>query len=245
MRSIGRTLDISFNTVKKMLVDGGTVCANYHDKTVRNVSTRRVECDEIWSFCYAKKKTIATEGPVGSPEAGDVWTWTAIDPETKLLIAWYVGDRSMESGKVFLTDLRSRLANKVHLTSDQYGVYMGAVDDVFGADVEHHQLAKYAEGPAELASTSRIERHNLTMRMGMRRFTRRTNAFSKQIERHKNMLALYMVHYNFVRIHQSLRMTPAMAAELTNTLHDLEWLAEMIEDAQPKPNRPTTYRKSS
>ena len=151
----------------------------------------------------------------------------------------------MQSGKVFLADLRSRLANKVHLTSDEYGVYMEAVDDVFGADVKHHQLAKYAEGPTELASTSCVERHNLTMRMGMRRFTRRTNAFSKQIERHKNMLALYMVHYNFVRgVHQSLRMTPAMAAGLTNTLHDIEWLAELIKAAQPKPNRPKTYRKN-
>ena len=138
MRSISRTLDISFNTVKKMLVDSGTVRATHHDQTVRNVSARRAECDEIWPFCYAKGKTIATERPVGSPEAGAVWTWTAIDPETKLLIAWYVGDRSMESGKVFLTDLRLRLANELHLTSDQYEVYIEAVEDVFGADVEHH-----------------------------------------------------------------------------------------------------------
>ena len=120
---------------------------------------------------------------------------------------------------------------------------MEAVDDVFGADVEHHQLAKYVEGPTELASTSRVERHNLTMRMGMRRFTRRTNAFSKQIERHKSMLALYMVHYNFVRIHQSLRMTPAMAAGLIKTLHDLEWLAELIKIAQPAPRRPKQYKR--
>ncbi len=242
MRSISRTLDISFNTVKKMLQDAGTVCAVYHDKTVRNVAVERVQCDEMWSFCYAKNKTVlSAEEPLGSSEAGDVWTWTAIDPETKLLIAYFVGDRSMNSGKAFLADLRSRLdlKERVHLTSDQYSVYWEAVDDVFGEEVEHHLLKKY-EGEQGDATTAHVERHDLTMRMGMRRFARRTNAF---MVRHTNMLALYVAHYNFVRIHQSLRMTPAMAAGLTDTLHDLEWLAELIEDAQPRPNRPKTYKR--
>ena len=244
MRSISRTLDISFNTVKKMLIEGGAVCAAYHDETVRNVEAQRVECDEMWAFCYAKNKTVAAKGPLSSTEAGDVWTWTAIDPETKLLIAWYVGDRSMESGRAFLEDLRGRLADKVHLTSDQYGVYLEAVSEVFGEDVEHHLLRKSEPEQTGLSSTAHVERHNLTMRMGMRRFTRRTNAFSKRLVRHESMLALYMVHYNFVRVHQSLRMTPAMAAGLTNTLHDIEWLAEMIDERQPQPNRPKTYRKT-
>lgn len=245
MRSIARTLDISFNTVKKMLADAGTVCEQYHDQTVRNVQAERVQCDEMWSFCYAKNKTVlSAEEPLGSSEAGDVWTWTAIDPETKLLIAWHVGDRSMNSGKSFLADLRSRLAltAPVHLTSDQYSVYWEAVDDVFGEEAEHHLLKKY-QGEQGDATTAHVERHNLTMRMGMKRFTRRTNAFSKRLVRHTNMLALYVAHYNFVRIHQSLRVTPAMAAGLTNTLHDMEWLAELIEDAQPQPNRPPTYKK--
>ena len=243
MRSIARTLDISFNTVKKMLADAGVFCAVYHDQRVRQIAARRVQCDEMWSFCYAKRKTVAEKGPLGSTEAGDVWTWTAIDPETKLLIAYHTGDRSMASGKAFLADLRSRLTleETVHLTSDAYSVYWEAVGDVFGEDADHHLLKKYQEQGD--ATTAHVERHNLTMRMGMRRFTRRTNAFSKRLVRHMNMLALYVMHYNFVRIHQSLRMTPAMAAGLTNTLHDMEWLAERIEEAQPEPNRPKTYRK--
>ena len=194
----------------------------------------------MWSFCYAKQKTVAEKGPVGSTEAGDSWLWTGIDPETKLLIAWHAGDRSMAAGRAFMADLRSRLAHKVELISDQYGVYAEAVDAEFGDEVEHHQMVK---GDEEGPTTSHVERHNLTLRMGNKRMTRKTNAFSKKLERHRFMIAIFMVHYNFVRIHKSLRMTPAMAAGLTDTLHDMEWLAQMIEDAQPKPNRPKTYRK--
>lgn len=242
MRAISRTLDVSFSTVAKMLEDGGLVCTLFHDRTVRNVSAQRIECDEMWSFCYAKQKTVAEDGPVGSPEAGDSWIWTGLDPDTKLLVAWYVGDRSMESGLAFMRDLYSRLANKVQLTSDQYSVYPDAVDMAFGVDVEHHLLQR-GERPKGSPTTSHVERHNLTLRMGNRRLTRKTNAFSKRLRQHRNMLAIQMVHYNFIRIHQSLRMTPAMAAGLTDTLHDMEWLAQMIEDAQPKPNRPKTYKK--
>ncbi len=213
--------------------------ARLHDQFVQNVQSERVQVDEIWSFCYAKKRTVAAGGPLGSTEAGDVWTWTGLDPETKLLIAWHVGDRTMNSGKVFMADLRSRLAHEVHLTSDQYGVYAEAVEDAFGADVDHHQITKRQTGKA---TTSHVERHNLTLRMGMRRYTRKTNAFSKKLEPHKRSVALFMFYYNFIRIHKSLRMTPAMAAGLTNTLHDLEWLAEQIEAAQPKPKRPKTYK---
>ena len=242
MRSVSRTLDISFNTVVKMLVDAGEVCTQYHDLVVRNVSARKVECDEMWSFCYAKQKTVAAGGPLGSTEAGDSWLWTGLDPETKLLIAWHVGDRSMVAGRVFMADLRSRLEHKVQLISDQYGVYAEAVEDAFGSDAELHQVPK---GQQEGPTTSHVERHNLTLRMGNRRLTRKTNGFSKKLERHRFMIAIFMVHYNFIRIHQSLRITPAMAAGLTDTLHDMEWLAQMIEDAQPKPNRPKTYRKQS
>ena len=142
MRSVSRTLDISFNTVVKMLVDAGEVCTRFHDLTVRDVKAERVECDEMWSFCYAKQKTVAEKGPVGSTEAGDSWLWTGIDPETKLLIAWHAGDRSMAAGRAFMADLRSRLAHKIQLISDQYGVYAEAVDAEFGDEVEHHQMVK-------------------------------------------------------------------------------------------------------
>lgn len=240
MRAISRTLGVSINTVTKALMEAGEVCATYHDQIVHDVPAERVQVDEIWSFCYAKQKTVSAGGPLGSTEAGDVWTWTGLDQTTKLLIAWHVGDRTMNSGKAFMADLRSRLAHKVHLISDQYGVYAEAVDDAFGDEVDHHQITKREAGEA---TTSHVERHNLTLRMGMRRYTRRTNAFSKKLEPHKRSVALFMVYYNFIRTHQSLKMTPAMAAGLTDTQHDIEWLAEMVEGAQPKPRRPNVYRK--
>ena len=234
MRAISRVADVSINTVCKMLADAGPVCAKYHDEMVCNVDVRRVECDEVWSFCYAKQKTI-NEAPDLPDGAGDVWTWTAIDADTKLMLAYEVGDRSLDTGLEFLENLRERLASPVHLATDGYNVYLSAVEQVFGEDAKH--LLR-----TEGESTSYVERQNLTMHMGMRRFTRKTNGFSKRLERHVNMLSLYFVHYNFVRIHSSLRMSPAMAAGRTETLHDMEWLAEMIEAAQPKPNRPKKYR---
>lgn len=234
MRAISRVADVSINTVCKMLADAGPVCAKYHDEVVRNVDARRVECDEVWSFCYAKQKTV-NQAPDLPDGAGDVWTWTAIDADTKLMIAYWVGDRSFDTSVEFMEDLRERLAGPVDLITDGYKVYLPAVEQVFGEDVDH---ALRTEG----ASTSYVERQNLTMRMGMRRYTRKTNGFSKRLERHVNMLALYFMHYNFVRIHSSLRMPPAMAAGLTEALHDMEWLAEMIEAAQPKPNRPKKYK---
>ena len=233
MRAISRVADVSINTVCKMLADAGPVCAKYHDEMVCNVDVRRVECDEVWSFCYAKQKTI-NEAPDLPDGAGDVWTWTAIDADTKLMLAYEVGDRSLDTGLEFLENLRERLASPVHLATDGYNVYLSAVEQ--GGENAKHLLRTEGE------STSYVERQNLTMRMGMRRFTRKTNGFSKRLERHVNMLSLYFVHYNFVRIHSSLRMSPAMAAGRTETLHDMEWLAEMIEAAQPKPNRPKKYR---
>ena len=239
MRSISRIIPVSLNTVYKMLVDAGQFCAVYHDQHVRNVVVRRVQCDEIWSFCYAKQKTVnqAPDVPNGS---GDVWTWTAIDSDSKLILAYEVGDRSMETGLEFLENLQGRLANPVHITTDRYNVYLSAVEQVFGDDVEHALMTKGEEGGP---TTSHVERQNLTMRMGMRRFTRRTNGFSKRIERHLNMLSLYFVYYNFVRVHSSISKTPAQAAGLTETDYDMEWLAEQIEAARPKPNRPKTYKK--
>ena len=234
MRAISRVAGVSINTVCKLLADSGEVCADYHDQVVDDVAVRRVECDEIWSFCYAKQRTV-NQSPMISEGAGDVWTWTAVDADTKLVIAYRVGDRSVDTGLSFLEDLRQRINCPVHLVTDGYQVYLSAVEQVFGEDARH--LLR-----TDGASTSYVERQNLTMRQSMRRFTRKTNGFSKRLERHVNMLALYFLYYNFVRIHSSLKATPAQVAGLTDQAYSLEWLADLIEEAQPKPNRPANYR---
>lgn len=270
MRSISRTVGVSINTVTKLLIEAGEACAAYHDATVRNVKATRVECDEIWSFCYAKAKNV--EAAKAAPDgAGDVWTWTAIEAESKMILAYEVGDRSGETAIEFMDDLRARLANRVQLTTDGHKAYLEAVEGAFGGDVDYAQLIKlYGDAPnagkgahrkyspAEctgarkevvqgspdkaLVSTSYVERQNLTMRMGMRRFTRLTNAFSKKIENHIHMLSLYFVHYNFVRIHKTLKMTPAMAAGVSTTLHDMEWIVGLIDARAPAPKKRGSYK---
>ncbi|WP_374545406.1 IS1 family transposase [Rhodoblastus sp.] len=254
MRSISRVADVSINTVTKLLVDAGTVCAAYHDQYVRNVKSKRVQCDEIWSFCYAKEKNVGAA--VAAPDgAGDVWTWTAIDADTKLMISWGVGDRDAVTGRAFMEDVASRLASRVQLTSDGHRAYLDAVPAAFD-QVDFAQLVKIY-GPAAGASderkyspaeckgtkkktitgkpdpkhisTSYVERQNLNMRMGMRRFTRLTNAFSKKIDNHVHALSLYFVFYNFVRIHKSLKVSPAMAAGVTDKLWEIEDIAQLIE----------------
>ena len=270
MRSISRITGVSINTVTKLLEDAGKACAAYHDVTVRNVKAAQVQCDEIWSFCYAKDKNVA-EAKAAPSGAGDVWTWTAIDRDSKMILAFEVGDRSAETAREFMFDLAGRLANRVQLTTDGYGAYLKAVGDAFAADVDYAMLVKlYGEptgskgherkySPAEctgarkepifgkpdpaMISTSHVERQNLTMRMGMRRFTRLTNGFSKKLENHLHMLSLYFVHYNFVRMHKALKCTPAMAAGVTNTLHDMTWLAGIIEAAAPKAGPRGPYKK--
>lgn len=272
MRAISRTVGVSINTVTKMLVDAGEACAAYHDEAVRDVRARRVQCDEIWSFCYAKDKNVPTAkaAPQG---AGDVWTWTALESETKLILAWQVGDRSGATALEFMDDLRSRLANRVQITTDGHKAYLEAVEGAFGGDVDYAMLVKLYGGdsggkgherkysPAECTgvrkqriegapdpaavSTSHVERRNLTMRMGMRRFTRLTNAFSKKLENHLHMLSIYFVHYNFCRVHKSLRMTPAMAAGVSDTLRDVEWIVGLIDARAEPPKRPKTYRKKA
>jgi IS1 family transposase len=270
MRSISRITGVSINTVTKLLEDAGNACAAYHDSTVRNVQSKDVQCDEIWSFCYAKDKNVATAK--AAPEgAGDVWTWTAIDRDSKMILAFEVGDRSAETAREFMFNLVGRLANRVQLTTDGHGAYLKAVGDAFAADVDYAMLVKlYGEptgtkgherkySPAECTgvkkepifgkpdpariSTSHVERQNLSMRMGMRRFTRLTNGFSKKLENHLHMLSLYFVHYNFVRMHKTLKMTPAMAAGVTNTLHDMTGLGGIIDAAAPPPKPRGPYRK--
>jgi IS1 family transposase len=267
MRSISRVADVSINTVSKLLVEAGEACLTLHEDTVRNVKASRIQCDEIWSFCHAKAKNVATAK--AAPEgAGDVWTWTAIDADSKLIVSYHVGDRSGESAMVLMDDLRARLSNRVQLTTDGHKAYLEAVEGAFGGDVDFAQLVKLygptitAPGrysPAECigarkvaiegnpdrkhVSTSYVERQNLTMRMSMRRFTRLTNAFSKKLDNHIHALALYFVFYNFTRIHKTLRMSPAMAAGVTDRLWSLDDVIAKIDELAPAPKARGPYKK--
>lgn len=269
MRSISRITGVSINTVTKLMVEAGEACAAYHDETVRNVKVARVQCDEIWSFVGAKQKNVAgMKQPIES--AGDVWTWTALDADSKLILSYLVGGRDSEYAIAFMDDVASRLANRVQLTTDGHKAYLEAVEGAFGADVDYAMLIKMygnvPEGqrrysPAECVgtrktriegnpvkadvSTSYVERMNLNIRMGNRRFTRLTNAFSKKIDNHLHMLSLYFVHYNFCRMHKSLRMSPAMAAGVSDTLRDMEWIVGLIDARAPAPKRPKTYKKKA
>jgi len=268
MRSISRVCDVSINTVAKMLVNAGKVCAAFHDEQVRGVTAKRVQVDEIWSFTYAKQKNVAT-AKAAPAEAGDTWTWTALDADSKLIVGWLVGGRDAEYANAFMADVAARLATRVQLTSDGHKSYLEAVEGAFGADVDYAQLVKMfgtspenlrgKYSPAECTgikktviegepdekhiSTSYVERQNLTMRMHMRRFTRLTNGFSKKFESHVHMVALYTVFYNFTKIHKTLKLTPAMAAGITDKLMSMEDIANLIDAAAPAVGRPKTYKK--
>ena len=270
MRSIARVADVSFNTVAKLLIDAGKVCAAFHDDTVRNVEARRVQVDEIWSFTYAKQKNVAT-AKAAPEEAGDTWTWTALDADSKLIVSYLVGGRDSEYAMAFIDDLRSRLANRVQLTSDSLRFYLDAVEGEFGGDIDYAMLVKtYGAAPEgqrryspaictgarkrrvggdpdpKHVSTSYVERQNLTMRMQMRRFTRLTNAFSKKFENHTHMVALYTVWYNFVKQHKSLQgITPAMAAGISKTLWSMEDIVALVDTTAAKPGPRGSYKKGS
>lgn len=244
--------------VLKLLADVGTACKAYHDSNVRNVPSKRVQCDEIWSFCYAKQKNVP-EDFKGVFGFGDVWTWTAICADTKLMVSYLVASREIHDALRFMDDLQKRLANRVQLTSDGLKVYAVAVSEAFGADVDFAMLHKlYGEpkgrgnekrySPADCCgvrrkkvignpvkkdiSTSFVERQNLTMRMSMRRFTRLTNAFSKKVENLAAAVALHFMYYNFCRIHQSLRVTPAMEAGLSDHVWSLEEIAALADERE-------------
>src|SRR3954447_26142112 len=257
MRSIERIVGCSINTVDKLLQDAGEAALAYHDKAVRSVKAPRIQCDEIWSFIGGKQKNVADSKRAGDPTAGDCWTWTAIDADSKLLVLYQVGGRDAEYALMLMDDLRGRLANRVQLTTDGHKAYLSAVEEAFGADVDYGMLVKlYGEpttsheasrrySPTDCVgarkdkitgnpdprhiSTSYTERANLTMRMSMRRFTRLTNAFSKKLTNHAHMVALYAIWYNFVRIHKTLRVTPAMAAGIADKLWSVRDIVALIE----------------
>ena len=256
LRSTSRMADVSINTVTKLLVDAGSACEQYQDRTLRNLKCKRIQCDEIWSFVYAKAKNLPEEMK-GAWDVGDVWTWVAIDSDSKLVPSWAVGRRDGFTAQAFIRDLADRLSTRVHLTTDGHKVYLEALEGAFGSEIDYAMLVKMYEGdsgqrqaearysPAECLgtrkvcisgnpadrdiSTSHVERHNLSMRMGMRRFTRLTNAFSKKVDNHKAAQAIYFMHYNFARIHKTLRVTPAMEAGVSDHVWSLEEIAGLAD----------------
>jgi IS1 family transposase len=264
VRSTCRITGAEKRTVLRLLVAAGKTCAEYQDKVLRNLKCRRVQCDEIWSFVQMKQKTAKRHG-IETFGVGDVWTWTAIDADTKLVPCWFVGGRDGGAAYELMSDLESRLAHRVQLTTDGHNAYLSAVEDTFGyRGVDYAMLVKlYGPDPQEdekryspakcigceqhkvfgnpdpdRISTSYVERQNLTMRMGMRRFTRLTNAFSKKVENHCYMVALHFMWYNFGRVHQTLRVTPAMEASVA----DHVWTVEEIVDLIPEAEMPVILR---
>lgn len=252
IRATVRMTGVAKDTVLKLLANIGRACAEFQDEALRNLPCKRIQCDEIWSFCYAKGNNLPEElrGKFGY---GDIWTWTALCADTKIVPCWMVGRRSAHYANQFIADLASRLAKRIQLTTDGHRVYLDAVEQAFGSEVDYAMLVKLYGNDAELEtryspaqctgamatpiigrpdrrhiSTSYVERHNLTMRMSMRRFTRLTNGFSKKIENHQHALALYFMYYNFCRIHQSLRVTPAMAAGVSDHVWELREIVELI-----------------
>ena len=253
IRATVRMTGVAKNTIVKLLAELGTKCQEYHDEHVRGLTSKRIECDEIWSFVYSKQKNVPEEKQ-GRFGYGDVWTWTALDADSKLIVSWLVGQRDTNYAIAFMNDVADRLTNRVQLTTDGLKSYLVAVDHAFSGDVDFAQLVKIY-GPdkttatrysppaltsieekmvcgapdARHVSTSYVERQNLTMRMSMRRFTRLTNAFSKKVENHEHNVALHFMHYNFCRVHQSLRVTPAMEAGLADHVWDVEELVALLD----------------
>ncbi len=254
LRAIVRLTGISRTTLHKLLEDAGQAFSEYQDRTLMNLPCKRLQVDEAWAFCYAKQKNVPTAK--AAPEgAGDIWTWVGLDAQSKLAVSWYVGGRDSEAAMIFMDDLAKRLANRVQLTSDGHKAYLEAVEGAFGSDIDYAMLVKVygpaPEGqrrysPAECigaikhrvegnpdpnhVSTSYAERQNLNIRMGNRRMTRLTNAFSKKAANHAHMMAIYFMHYNFVRIHQTLKVTPAMAAGVTPKLWEMVDMVKVLED---------------
>ena len=265
MRATIRTLGVSYNAVSKLLRDAGEACHDWHDKNVREVDAGRVQCDEIWGFVYAKQKQVPYLK--GAPDhAGHTWTWTALDSGSKMMLSWLTGPRGYESAFLLMADLASRMRSCQQLTTDGLYSYEPAVEDIFGRgkipfgqyvkpnttdspfDEQVYnrprpvQRAVFGEPDKTHIGTSFVERSNLTLRMGNRRFTRCTNGHSKTLVNHKHALDLYYTFYNFCRPHMSLKgATPAMAAGLAKQPYGLEWVIDLINERRPKPNRPSCY----
>ena len=253
IRATVRMTGVAKNTIVKLLVDLGAACAKYQDQHLRNLKCRRIECDEIWSFVYAKQKNV--ELAKNAPEsAGDVWTWTALDADSKLVPSWLIGTRDLGTAYTFMHDLADRLSSRVQLTTDGHRPYLEAVESAFGEDIDFAQLVKvYGSDPEaekryspakclgcnmktvtgtpnpKHVSTSYVERQNLTMRMSMKRFARLSNGFSRKLENHAATVALYFMYYNFARIHQTLRTTPAQAAGVTEKLWEIDDIVGLLE----------------
>jgi IS1 family transposase len=268
LRATSRLADVSINTVTKLLIEAGQAASDYQDRVFRDLPCRRLQLDEVWSFCYAKQKNVATAK--AAPEgAGDVWTWTAICADTKLIPSWWVGDRDSVAARIFVDDLAGRLARRVQITSDGHRAYLDAIERSFGDSIDYAMLVKHygpaPDGPQQRysppqcigttvgtvtgnpdrkhVSTSYVERSNLTIRMGCRRFTRLTNAFSKKVENHAHAVALHMMFYNFCRIHKTLRVAPAMAANVTDKLMSMDDVVALIDAAAPIPAKRGPYKK--
>ncbi len=262
IRSTVRMTGVAKKTVMRLLVEVGAVCSDYQDLMFRKLNCRRLQPDELWSFCYCKHKNVTPDIAAKNPHAGDVWLWMAIDADTKLVPSWRLGDRGAGTAHDFVSDLASRLNNRVQLTSDGHKAYLDAVESAFGSNVDYAMLIKLygsdREGqvrysPAECIgcravaiggnpdpkhiSTSYVERQNLSARMGMRRYTRLTNAFSRKIENHAAAVALYYFAYNFIKIHRTLRVTPAMAAGVTDRLWDVADLVALRESEERRSQR--------
>lgn len=240
---------MSRNAATSLLIDAGRVAGQFQDRMLRNLPCRRIQADEIWSFVYAKSKNA---GQASSPEAGDVWTWVAMCQDTKLVPTWRLGDRSAETAREFMRDLRGRLPHRVQLATDGHLAYLEAVEEAFGSGVDYAMLPSQnkssfirIEGNPDMdnMTTNHVERQNLTMRMSMRRFARLTNGFSKKLENHALAVNLFYYHYNFVRIHQSLRVTPAMEARVTDRLWEMDDLVRMVDQRRPRPGRRGPYRR--
>lgn len=269
LRSCCRIANVSMNGVMRVFIEAGKACIKFHNETVINVEAKRVQCDEIWAFVYSKDKNT----PEGKEGAGDVWTWTAIDADSKLIITWLVGNRDFDAAKCFMKDVAARLKNRVQLTTDGYRAYPDAINKAFDKDVNYGQIVKmYSRGKLRDAhpdkdngkgyskyigsekitmfgkpnpkfiSTSFVERQNLSIRMGNRRFTRKTNAFSKKVENNCYSLALYFVYYNFVRIHKTLNVTPAMQAGLIKRFMKIEEIAKLAEAMWIAPQKRGHYK---
>jgi IS1 family transposase len=253
IRAITRLTGVSKNTVTKLLEDAGQAFTEYQDQTLRGLPCKRLQVDEIWGFVHCKQRNVGS-AKAAPPQAGDIWTWVALDADTKLVPSWLVGNRDGDAARYFISDLALHLTNRVQLTTDGHKPYLEAVEEAFGADIDYGMLIKHygtpegavgryspgecvgaekrrVEGrpdPAHI-STSYAERSNLSIRMGTRRLTRLTNAFSKKAENHAYAMAIYFMHYKFVRIHQTLRCTPAMAAGVTTKLWELADLVKVLE----------------